>query len=123
MKKIKYTLRNSQVIEIDDFDRKDSNVFKVNIPGNKSSYKTGNGEGIFACADDETYKALIYLDEDSRKNGKIYLVKALNDSIYYGGLIKYGDVLAVEGRGENRPVVILDEIKDMQERNNKTIIE
>ena len=74
---------------------------KVNLPDNLEDYTNGNGEGVWAyIVDDkdlEKYKTDV-ADEEIK-------VIICNDSVYYPGMIRYGDELTAELRGGKRPIV------------------
>lgn len=71
---------------------------KVNLPSNEESYKSGNGEGCWALADEEVKAAY---DNDEKEGD--YTVILDNDSFYYPGLMA-GTKIPIEMRGTNRPV-------------------
>lgn len=79
-------------------------LFKVNLPSNAESYESGNGEGVWACGNKETFEAW----EKDIDSG-VYFVKMLNYSVYYPKL-EYGTIVAIEMRGKKRPVAIHDEL-------------
>ena len=75
---------------------------KVNLPGDRDSYESGNGEGVWAVVDEETCRAY-----DAEADGGSYRGILANDSIYYPGL-NCGTEISFEMRGEMRPVVDID---------------
>ena len=102
---IMYQFANGDCVKVQDFPRVDSDYyFKVNLPANQDNYESGNGEGVWAYTDAESYEKWKNDEQDA-----IIYVKILNDSIYYNGL-RYGDLVPVELRGEYRPVAIYEEL-------------
>lgn len=81
---------------------------KVNIPYTEQGFKDGNGEGVWVIVDAET-KAIY----DSNKNTENEVFRGVldNDSVYYTKL-KCGANVPFVMRGNNRPVVMLDYLKD-----------
>lgn len=77
--------------------------FKVNLPSNGEDFENGNGEGVWACATEETFQAW-----DNNEEG-IHFVKILNDSMYYPNL-SCDTVIPVELRKDARPVALLEEL-------------
>lgn len=75
---------------------------KVNFPRNKENYISGNGEGMWVVADDETAKKY-----SANEKGTICFGSLANDSTYYPEL-KAGTKVTFELRGENRPVAVID---------------
>lgn len=122
----KYTFKNGAEAEIKNIITPDdiNEMFKVNLPSNNSSYKTGNGEGVWACATPEDTKKVFedYSDE-------VIFVKILNDSYYYPTL-KCNTIIPVKLRGKYRPIGIYDELQyhyndgdeEDIEKNRKSII-
>lgn len=72
---------------------------KINVPESEADYLSGNGEGMWAKADDATKKAY---DMDAAEGE--YEVVIDNDSFFWDGL-EHGQLVPIEMRGENRPVV------------------
>ena len=100
-----YEFLNGEKVEVKDFSKPASDYyFKVNLPDTLDSYKSGNGEGVWAYTDFESYEKWKNDEKDS-----IIYVRILNDSIYYNGL-EYGDLVPVELRGEYRPVAMYEEL-------------
>lgn len=100
-----YQFSNGVCAEVQDFPKVDSSYyFKVNLPNSQDSYESGNGEGVWAYTDAESYEKWKNDEQDA-----IIYVKILNDSVYYNGL-EYGDLVPVELRGEYRPVAIYEEL-------------
>ena len=80
-------------------------LVKFNIPENFSSYQSGNGEGCWGYIEnDEIYKKWDEGNED-------YEIILLNDCWEYPEL-GWGTVCQVEGRGNKRPVVKWDWLKE-----------
>lgn len=79
---------------------------KANLPATEEDYKSGYGEGCFFIVDQETKKAY---DNDTK--GGLYFGTLDNDSVYWPTL-KHGTVCPLEMRGENRPVVPYQWLKD-----------
>lgn len=79
---------------------------KANLPATEEDYKGGGGEGCFFIVDHETKKAY---DNDTK--GGLYFGTLDNDSIYWPTL-RHGTVCPLEMRGENRPVVPYQWLKD-----------
>lgn len=81
---------------------KDPRVVKVNLPPyrEESSWKNGNGEGIWAYIRSED-------DLEKYNQGKgTFDVVLMNTSFYYSGLLLWGAVIRVDGRGpSSRPVL------------------
>lgn len=72
---------------------------KANIPASQEEYDSGNGEGCWFIAEADAKRAY---DQDAETG--VYRCILDNDSDYYPGL-NHGEVLPVEMRGTNRPVV------------------
>ena len=72
---------------------------KVNLPVSYQDYLDGNGEGVWMQVGPEAKKAY-----DTDESGTLYTGYLDNDCLYYPEL-KPGDLLPIEMRGENRPVV------------------
>lgn len=105
MKKITYTFNDGNIVSVEDFDEnKRTFSFKVNLPSCIEDYLDGSGEGVWACIHPSISES-----ELNNSKGAILFVKILNDSLYYNGL-KYGDLIPVTPRGNNRPVALLDEL-------------
>ena len=91
--------------------QKKHQLFKVNLPSDMDTYRSGNGEGIWACPADQETEDLWKNDADGGQG----LVHACNDSFYYPGEIVYGSRVLVEFRGENRPVAVWDDLQGTKE--------
>lgn len=72
---------------------------KANLPASQEEYDSGNGEGCWFIAEADAKQAY---DQDAETG--VYRCILDNDSDYYPGL-NHGEVLPVEMRGTNRPVV------------------
>lgn len=83
---------------------------KVNLPDNKDSYTTGNGEGVWVLVSERVKE--IY-DQDAE--GGYYFGILDNDSCYWPGL-NHGAAIPFEMRGKNRPVVPYEWLCDGSER-------
>ena len=81
----------------EDMDGED---FLVNLPRNWPSYKSGNGEGVWAVA----LKEEDYAQYTSISDNGTMEVMLLNDSIHYSKL-KWGTIVEAEHRGDKRPVL------------------
>lgn len=75
--------------------------FKVNLPSDKTSFKSGNGEGVWAHA----LNMVDYQKYKDNKSNEIIKVRILNNSFYYPDLT-YGSIINVELRGDSRPIWI-----------------
>ena len=98
---------------IDDL-RKDSETMafiKVNLPATEGDYISGNGEGVFMIVSDEVKRA-----HDTDEVGTSYTGILDNDSYYYIGL-EHGETLPIEMRGDKRPVVPYQWLKEHYEIN------
>ena len=89
------------------------NYIKGNLPASAEAYEHGSGEGVFFIVDDETRAAY---DANEPKTDRLYYGILDNDSIYYLGLT-HGERLPLEMRGEFRPVVPLDYLREHWELN------
>lgn len=85
-------------------------LFKVNLPFTKDDFLAGNGEGVWAIADDETFEKL-----ESGSNLENLYVRIFNDSMYYKGLLSE-TILPIETRGDNRPVVPYEYLNENYKR-------
>lgn len=72
---------------------------KINVPTTEEEYLSGNGEGMWALADEKTKRAY---DEDAASGE--YEVILDNNSFFWDGL-EHGQLVPIEMRGEARPVV------------------
>lgn len=81
-------------------------IFKVNLPSSDENFITGNGEGIWACATNESDYEKATSDNSK---GELIIVKILNEPIYYDKLHIF-DYVVAETRGENRAVAIYSEL-------------
>lgn len=81
---------------------KRDNYIKVNLPADRESYESGNGEGVWVLVDDATKAA-----HDADVPSGTFHGTLDNDSWYWPGL-SHGDEIIFEMRGENRPVVPFD---------------
>jgi hypothetical protein len=79
-------------------------MFKLNLPSSRENFESGNGEGVWACTDNPTLERL---NKDG--TGGIYFARVLNDSVYYPTL-KCDTIVAMEMRGDKRPVALYDEL-------------
>lgn len=82
-------------------------IVRVNLPETKSGFIRGNGEGCWAYILD---------DEDVEKYDKgeeKFKVALMNHSVYYPGLLAWGTIIQVIGRGDNRPVMDIDWFKEI----------
>lgn len=77
-------------------------LIKVNLPRDKESYSSGNGEGIWVVVEETVKQAY-----DENKSDILTCGVLANDSCYYPSL-KCGKKIEFELRGENRPVAIWD---------------
>lgn len=103
-----YKTKDNKEIFYDDFELSTDNSFKINLPLTEDDYKSGNGEGIWCCCSKED------LEKINNNIKGVYLVKILNDSVYYPSL-KYGTVVICGYNGDNRPVAIKDELDSKYE--------
>lgn len=110
-----YISKEERIFEddIDIHDLKNDEMFKINLPDSKEGYDKGNGEGVWATASEKGFK--IWSNDDSYK--ELFLVRILNDSIYYKGL-SYGDYVLVESRRDCRPVAVLTELESRFGKTN-----
>lgn len=81
---------------------------KINIPDSLESYQNGNGEGVWAMGDKNFIK-----DYKTNARGTKHVVQLYNKSVYYPAL-DYNAVVVVEMRGNNRPVVIYDQLAHLE---------
>ena len=88
--------------------REELSYIKANLPGSPEAYESGNGEGCFFLVPPEVRKAY-----DNDEAGTIYEGVIDNESIYFPGILP-GDLLPLEMRGKNRPVVSYDYLKRLQ---------
>ncbi len=80
--------------------------FKFNLPDTFESYRTGNGEGIWAVALTKELTEEI----DKGRVGQFHAYAA-NDPVYYPNL-KCGSRILGETRGaDNRPVAVWDDLQ------------
>ena len=87
---------------------------KVNLPGSKEGYKTGNGEGVWVLVSKQVKAAY---DQDAA--GGYYFGIIDNDSCYWPGL-DHGAAIPFEMRGKNRPVVPYEWLADRQVKSSRT---
>lgn len=101
-----YTYQNGETVTLPEIvvPEESEKCIQVNLPSTAEDFENGNGEGMFACATEETYQ-----EWDSNGEG-IHFVKLLNDSVYYPGL-SWGTIIPVELRGKDRPVALLEELQ------------
>lgn len=85
-----------------------NNFIKGILPPNPDSYQYGSGESVFFIVNDETRAAY---DAREPKTDRLYYGILDNNSMYYLGLNK-GERLPLEMRGEFKPVVPLDYLKE-----------
>lgn len=81
-------------------------VIKANLPNNEEAYRIGTGEGVWFLVDKETNDAY---NRNARKG--TYKGILDNDSVYYPKLV-HGIVCPIEMRGNKRPVVPYQWLKD-----------
>ena len=94
-------------------NRDEREFFRVNLPDSEESYEYGSGEGVWAVSNSKGFR--IAQDDNSYK--ELFLVRILNDSIYFKDL-KMGDYVLVESRRDNRPVAIYKELVNRFEKTN-----
>lgn len=87
---------------------------KVNLPSDLESFKTGNGEGVWAypCSPEDDEKV-----NNDNYYGEAYVI-VKNDSFYYPGLIKYNDIIKVHCNGKKRPYLHIDLFTEYSEKTN-----
>ena len=88
--------------------REDLSYIKANLPDSPEAEERGNGEGCFFLVPPEVKKAY-----DSDEAGTLYEGVIDNESVYFPGILP-GDLLPLEMRGKNRPVVSYDYLKRLQ---------
>lgn len=98
---------------IDDYKKKFRNLIKGNLTYTKESYEYSAGEGVWFIVDDETKAAY-----DADESGGAYEGVLANDSLYYIGL-NHGVILPLEMRGNRRPVVPVEWLKEHYEINKE----
>lgn len=84
---------------------------KVNLPGSKADYLTGNGEGVWVLVNEHVKRA-----HDQDAEGGFYFGILDNDSCYWPGL-NHGAAIPFEMRGTNRPVAPYEWLYDGSERS------
>lgn len=89
-------------------------LIKVNLPSDLESFKTGNGEGIWARPLSEEDERKV---NDDNYYGEAYVV-AQNDSVYYPGLINYDDTIKVHCNGKMRPYLHIDLFNEYGKKTN-----
>lgn len=92
-------------------------LIKANLPESEEAYRTGEGEGCFFIVDAETRTAY---ERNEEKSDRLYYGILDNDSCYYLGL-EHGERLPLEMRGEFRPVVPFEYLRDRWKLNTAAI--
>jgi len=77
---------------------------KVNLPPTIEEFRSGNGEGIWAVPVDSGALSKARSDESVGEQIEVY---ALNDSVYYPGVV-WGSRVVCVTRGDCRPVAVWD---------------
>ena len=88
--------------------REELTYIKANLPESPAAYEQGTGEGCFFLVPPEAKKAY-----DTNEEGTIYEGVLDNVSVYFPGILP-GDLLPLEMRGDFRPVVPYDYLKELQ---------
>jgi hypothetical protein len=101
-----YTFINGHIMDVPEFATPKSMelMFKVNLPSTEADVENGNGEGVWACTDEQSR-----LKWESETCNEIIFVRILNDSIYYPTL-KCDTIIPVRLCQDMRPVALLDEL-------------
>lgn len=81
---------------------------KVNIPTSEENFKSGFGEGVWVLVEPEVHEKY-----NSDVKGEVCWGILDNNSCYYKGL-DAGTEIPFELRGDLRPVVLLDFLKDYE---------
>ena len=89
-------------IATDEYPLNEDLYMKFNIPDSKAKFESGNGEGVwgvpYTTEDQEIY--------DKEGTGDKLRVIILNDALTFP--FRYGTIVTVETRGNNRPVLSYD---------------
>jgi hypothetical protein len=109
-------LKNNPTLIVEEFQPKESNLIKVRLHTNGE-----NGEGIWACVNDETKKLH---DDDSFTSGYEFYATLRNDALAFYPNQSWGMVIPIKFNANERPECDIKEIdfdKILEENDEKPI--